>query len=305
MRYILKRALAIIPSLFLAIVLIYVICSILPGDSSYILLGDGATIADLSGVRPQSGFAEYLVDMLTLDFGTSTFGSEQVGSLIRSHLWPTVALSLFSLLFTLLITLPLVYIPLLTGGRVSKGISSVLSVISLSLPSFVIGFALMLLLAVKLGLLPVAGYVQLLRSPSLFIRSLILPSLTLGFMHSGYLVRQLSSSLERELSAPYISTAAAKGESRAKIILYEATVNVMPELVTLLFQSLLVFLTSSAAVELIFSIPGLGYLTVQCIARRDVMTLSALVVIATFFSLVISFVSDVLYMVLDRRLADE
>ena len=115
----------------------------------------------------------------------------------------------------------------------------------------------------------------------------------------------MKSSLKRELGKNYIRFARAKGVREDKIIVKEAGKNILPELITALSQSFIAFLCASAAVEYVFSIPGLGALVVTSIARRDLQVVEAIVMLSSIFVVFINFLVEVIYVLIDRRVIEE
>ena len=131
---------------------------------------------------------------------------------------------------------------------------------------------------------------------------MILPVTACALLHCGLFIRMMVSSMERELGKPYSRQLFAKGLSRSAIVRVHSMKNVRGEVFTLLAQSFISLFCSTAAVENIFSIPGLGSLTVSAIARRDVNTLSALVTLGAFVSLIATTFADIVCSADDRRL---
>lgn len=306
-RYIVKRILSIIPLLLALSLVVFLFSSSLKGSGAYSLLGDEASAEEVSILEKQMGlegnilerYIRYLGKVITFDFGRSTFGGERVSTLILNHLPVSIALALFSIFFMTVITLSSVYI-VLRHKSFNQGFS-ILSLLSLSLPPFVFALLLILLFSVLLPIFPVAGYVSFFDNPILSLRTLFLPALTLGFMHSGLVMRYLRQSATEELFKDYAKLALAKGQSKRGVLLIHIWRNMQGETLTLFSQSFLVFLFSSAAIEYLFAIPGLGNLAVTSIARRDVITMQALVLLSAFTNVVVSLIVDLLYVYLDRR----
>ena len=135
------------------------------------------------------------------------------------------------------------------------------------------------------------------------MKSLILPSVSLGFLHSGLIMRMLYSSMQHELGQAYIRQVRAKGVSERQVLLKHVLPNVMSQMTVLVMQSFVVLFTSSAAVEYIFSVPGLGALTVSAIGRRDFNTIVALVLLGTLASSISSGLGDLISDSRDRRVS--
>ena len=239
-------------------------------------------------------YTQWLGRVLRLDFGQSSFGSQSVASLIAQRIPLSLTLAFFSLVFAFLFSFFITGMAVIRKRKSAVLIYETVSLISLSLPSFVISLLLILLFSVKLGLLPSGGFVHFTQDPAGFFKSLILPSLSLGFMHSGLFMRLMKSSLEREMQLSYITLAKAKGLRESAVVIIHAGVNVLNEILTLGFQSFISLFTSGAAVEYIFSLPGIGALTVSAIGRRDINTVTALVLIGAALSIAASTAADII-----------
>lgn len=301
-RYIARRLITI-PLLLVAVSFaVYLIMQLMVGDGSFFLLGgDAYTSQALSlSLSAHEGYFAFLSRILSGDFGRSLQGFD-VLSLILSRIAPTLSLAIFSLIFTLIFSLMAVYLSYATRSRVVRFIVDAFCLFSLSFPSFIVGFILLLIFSAGLSLLPVAGYVSFFESPFRFLSSLLLPSVTLGIMHSGFIIKLMKSSLSREMGKDYVRLALAKGKSRNAVLFHEAGANILPEVVTAIAQSFITFLCSSAAVEYVFSIPGLGSLVVSSIARRDIAVLEALVLLSALIVAIVNFLSDIAYALFDRR----
>lgn len=304
-RYVVRR-LIVIPFLLIAISLaVYLMMQLLPGDGRFFLLGGDAYAAEAGSLELQGeGYFSFLSRILHGDFGISLQGFP-VLDLIISRLAPTFSLAIFSLAVTVLFSFALVYISFRYRNRLTYILVEIFCLFSMSFPAFITGFILLLIFSVGLSILPVAGYVPFLTSPAGFFRSLILPSLTLGIMHSGFTIRLMRSSLSRELGRDYVRLARAKGVGEDVILVREAGANILPELITALSQSLITFLCASAAVEYVFSIPGIGSLVVSSIARRDLAVLEALVLLSALLVALVNLATDILYAVFDRRVVQD
>lgn len=306
-RYIAKRILSIIPLLLALSLVVFLLSSSLEGSGAYSLLGDEASAEEISLLEKQMGlegniferYIHYLGKVFSFDFGISSFGGEKVSTLIIKRFPVSFALSLFSLFFMGIITLSSVYL-VLRHRSFNPGFS-LLSLLSLSFPPFVFALMLILLFSVFIPIFTVAGYVSFFSNPLLSLRSLFLPALSLGFMHSGLVMRYLRQSASEELFKDYAKLALAKGQSERGVLLLHIWRNMQGEALTLFSQSFLVFLFSSAAIEYLFAIPGLGNLAVMSIARRDVVTMQALVLLSAFLNVLVSLIVDLLYAYLDRR----
>lgn len=272
---------------------VYVAITFLPGSRAQLIMGDGVAESSYQSLHTQeTGYFEWLWRILHLDFGHSSFGGQDVASLVAGRIPASLQLALLSIIVALAISTCVVGLSLLHRNAFTTFLYEGLSLASLSLPSFIVALSMILVFSVSLGLLPSGGYVRFTRSPIDCIASLAMPAVCLGFIHSGLLMRMMHSSLERELRRSYVTLARAKGLGEGRVIGIHAGVNILGEMTTLTAQSLVTIFSSSAALEYVFSIPGLGALAVTAIARRDMPTLAAIVMLAAFLSLVTSFICD-------------
>ena len=273
---------------------VYAAITYLPGSRAQMLMGEAVGESAYQRMAaPHVGYLEWLWRTVHLDFGVSSFGSQDVSSLIAGRIGASLLLSLLSLALALVISYAVVRLALQHRNPFTSALYETLSLTSLSLPSFILSLALVLVFSVGLGLLPSGGYVRFHDNPVGCLASLAMPAISLGFAHSGLFMRMMHSSFERELSRPYVMLARAKGLSEGRVFALHAGVNILDEMTTLCAQSLVTIFSSSAAVEYIYSIPGLGALTVTAIARRDMPTLAALVMLASFSSIVLSTACDI------------
>lgn len=298
-----RKALWAILMLLLVSAAVWAMAVAAPGGRAAALLGDVSEEDLASFGDDYPGYFEWLGKAVRLDFGQSSFGGEGAASLVLSRVFPSLVLSLSSLVFALVFTCALVAWAEVGSSRAAKWVRDILPLVSLSSPGFALAILLVMVFSLQLGLLPPGGWTSPSEDFSRFLSQMVLPTISLGFLHSGLLVRMATSSLKRELSENYANEARAKGAGEASVVFLHCGRNILPEMLTLSFQSLASMFTSSAAVETVFSIPGLGSLAVAALARRDANTLVALVMAGSVFTCLCSFLADVLSAAADRRLS--
>ena len=296
------RLLSLVLTLLIISVVVYAIMLVVPGDRAQLIMGDAvaqSSYSMLSDQRPS--YLKWLASVVRLDFGQSAFASQSVAQLISSRIGVSLCLAILSLAMALLIAFAVVALALMWPNAFTQALYKTLSTLSLSLPSFVLSLVLVLVFPLGLGVLPSGGYVAAREDFGLWLTHMVLPVLSLGFMHSGLFMRLAFSSLRREEGKSYMRLVAAKGSGRGRALFIHGGGNILGELLTLASQSLVSLFTSSAAVESVFSIPGLGSLTVSAIARRDMATLMALVMLGAFFSALVGALADTAAALRDRR----
>lgn len=299
----LKRIFSVVLTMLAVSFIVFLAMRLIPGSRSQLVMGDAVSQSSYSMIQEENlDYFQWLVRTLRLDFGKSAFGSQSVSSLILERTGASLILALLSLLVAFFIAWGLSCFFVICSNRVTKAVYECLTLLGMSLPSFVLSLLLVIVFSVTLGWLPSGGYVSPDEDFALFLRSMILPVTACALLHCGLFIRMMVSSMERELAKPYSRQLLAKGLSRSAIVRVHSMKNVRGEVFTLLAQSFISLFCSTAAVENIFSIPGLGSLTVSAIARRDVNTLSALVTLGAFVSLIATTFADIVCSADDRRL---
>lgn len=307
--FIVKRVLSIIPVLIIVSVVIFSVVHLTPGDPAASILGDEAIAEDIAALRERMGLDKPVVEqyfvwmgnILHGDFGMSVAGNETVANLLKSHWEPTISLALFSTVIALGIAIPLGILAARNKGTaIDSGISA-LSLMGISFPSFLLGLFLMMVFAVKLKLLPVSGYKTLSDGFVPHIRSLVLPGIALGFMHSALLMRMTKASMLEVLNSDYVKMAKAKGVKEFLLVAKHAFRNALIPVITTVGQSIVGALAGAAVVESMFAIPGMGQLMVNSIGRRDYYVIQAIVLIIACINVLVNLLVDLLYGIADPR----
>lgn len=308
-KFIVKRILSVIPVLVIVSVVIFSIVHLTPGDPAASILGDEATPEDIEALRVRMGLDKPVVEQYFIwinnvlhgDFGMSVAGNEPVADMIGSHWEPTISLAIFSTIFALLLAVPLGILAARNKGTaVDSGVTAV-SLMGISLPSFLLGLFLMMVFAVKLKVLPVSGYKSMDDGLIPHIRSLILPGVALGFMHSALLMRMTKASMLEVLGSDYIKMAKAKGVKEFFLVAKHAFRNALIPVITTVGQSIVGALSGASVVEYMFAIPGMGQLMVNSIGRRDYYVIQAIVLIIACINVLVNLVVDLLYGISDPR----
>lgn len=308
-KFITGRILSVIPVLLIVSIVIFSVIHLTPGDPAASILGDEATAEDIAALRARMGLDKPLVEQYFVwinnifhgDFGMSVVGNETVASMLKSHWEPTISLTIFSTIIAMCVAIPLGILAARKKGTVVDSGVSALSLMGISLPSFLLGLFLMMVFAVKLKLLPVSGYKSMADGFIPHIRSLILPGVALGFMHSALLMRMTKASMLEVLNSDYIKMAKAKGVKEFFLVAKHAFRNALIPVITTVGQSIVGALAGAAVVESMFAIPGMGQLMVNSIGRRDYYVIQAIVLIVACINVLINLVVDLLYGIADPR----
>ena len=241
--YVLKRVLATIPVMIIVAVLVFALLRLAPGDPASVIAGDYATAEDIARIREQLGLNDPLLVQLWRwglqlahgDLGQAIFSRKPVSELIAQRIEPTLLLSLTTIVFSVLVAVPLGTIAAWKAGSWIDRLVMIFSVGGFSVPVFVLGYILIYLLAMKANILPVQGY----KSPFTdgigpFFLHIILPTLTLSVIFIALIARMTRASVMEVLQEDYVRTARAKGQSELKILLRHAVRNAAVPIVTVI-----------------------------------------------------------------------
>lgn len=308
-RFIAKRIISVIPVLIIVSIVIFSLIHLVPGDPATAMLGDLATEEDIAALRIRMGLDKPLIEQYFIwignifhgDFGMSVVNNETVGSLIISHIRPTISLAIYALVIAAVIAIPLGMIASRKKGSAIDHVVSVISLAGISLPSFLLGLFLMLLFSVKFRIFPVSGYKEISEGFLEHIRSLTLPAIALGFMNAALMMRMTRASMLEVLGSDYIKMAKAKGVKEFSLLAKHAFKNTLVTLITIFGQSIVQALSGAAVVESLFAVPGLGQLMVNSIGRRDYYVIQAIVLLIAVINVVINMTIDILYGFVDPR----
>lgn len=308
-RFIAKRIISVIPVLIIVSIVIFSLIHLVPGDPATAMLGDLATEEDIAALRIRMGLDKPLIEQYFIwignifhgDFGMSVVNNETVGSLIISHIRPTISLAIYALVIAAVIAIPLGMIASRKKGSAIDHVVSVISLAGISLPSFLLGLFLMLLFSVKFRIFPVSGYKEISEGFLEHIRSLTLPAIALGFMNAALMMRMTRASMLEILGSDYIKMAKAKGVKEFSLLAKHAFKNTLVTLITIFGQSIVQALSGAAVVESLFAVPGLGQLMVNSIGRRDYYVIQAIVLLIAVINVVINMIIDILYGFVDPR----
>ena len=308
--YIGRRLLATIPVLAVVAVFVFLLLRLTGGDPAAVIAGDNATSQQVAEIRARLGLDRPLVEQFVIwmssvlrgDLGESFFFKKKVVELIVERLEPTVALATCTIVLAVLTAVPLgVVAGYRRGTWIDRGVMG-LSVFGFSVPVFVIGYALIYLFAIELGWLPVQGYQRLGDGFAGFIYRLILPSVTLAVVLVALIARITRASVLEVLGADHVRTARAKGLAEPPVLLRHVLRNAAVPIVTVIGLGVALLIGGVVVTESVYSIPGLGRLTVDAVLARDYPTIQAVVLLFSVFYVLINLLVDLTYTVLDPRI---
>ena len=308
--YIAKRLLATIPVMAVVAVFVFALLRLTPGDPAAIIAGSAATSQDVANIRLKLGLDEPIVtqffvwlgNMARGDFGESFFFKRTVASLVGDRVEPTLMLSLTTIVLSVLIAVPLGVVAAYRQGTWIDRIVMGFSVLGFSVPVFVIGYVLIYIFAIELNWLPVQGYQPLREGLWGCLQRLILPSVTLSVIYVALIARITRTSVLEVLGEDYIRTARAKGLTDRVVLMRHALRNASVPIVTVIGIGIALLIGGVVVTESVFSIPGLGRLTVDAVLARDYPTVQAVILLFSFVYVLINLLVDVSYTALDPRI---
>ena len=268
-----RRLLVTLPMLWFVVSIVFLLIHLVPGDPIIQMLGEGATAADVAALRHAYGldqalpvqYGRYLTGIVHADLGQSLRLQEPVLRLIAERYPYTVVLALASLAFGILLAVPAGIWAAVHRDRWQDRAVGVASLTGLSFPNFALGPILILLVSIRLGWLPVSGSGRGLG----FLSHLILPAITLGSGLAAILTRMVRTAMLEELGQDYIRTARAKGLSETAVVYRHALRNALIPILTVVGLQFGSLLAGAIVTENIFSLPGIGRLTLSAISNRD------------------------------------
>jgi len=308
--YIGRRLLATLPVMTGVAVVVFMLLRLTTGDPAAIIAGDNATSQDVAAIRSKLGLDRPIVQQFVIwvgsvlrgDLGESFFFKKQVSELIAERVEPTLALATCTLLLAVTLAVPLgVLAAWRRGTWIDRGVMG-LSVLGFSVPVFVIGYVLIYLVAIQLGWLPVQGYQRLADGFAGFIQRLILPSIALAIIYVALIARITRTSVLEVLNADHVRTARAKGLGDLTVLFRHVLRNAAVPIVTVIGLGVALLIGGVVVTESVFSIPGLGRLTVDAVLARDYPTVQAVILLFSVVYVLINLVVDLSYTFLDPRI---
>lgn len=305
-----RRIVSTIPVMGFVALFVFSLLYIAPGDPAAIIAGDQASLEDIERIRASLGldrpfivrFLDWLWHILTGDLGTSIFTNLPVTSMIAQRIEPTLSLMLVTLLFAILIAIPMGVIAAWRVNTIVDRIVMSFAVLGFSLPVFVVGYLLAYIFGLQLALLPVQGYTPIAEGVWPWLQNLILPSVTLGFVYIALIARITRGAMLDVLGQDHIRTARAKGVGQTQILFLHALKNASIPVVTVIGLGIALLIGGAVVTETVFAIPGLGRLTVDAILRRDYPIIQGVVLLFSFTYVLINLGVDLLYTLLDPRI---
>ena len=305
-----RRLTALMVTLLVASLLIFLLLEILPGDPAAVILGVGAQEDTLRALRTELGldlpapvrYLNWLGEVLQGDFGRSYTYDTPVQELLLNRVELSLPLALLAILLSTGIAIPLGVFAASRHRKVADTGIMGFAQLGVAVPNFWFAILLILLFSVKLGWFSAGGFAGWDAGWFPAFKSLVLPAVALALPQAAILARVTRSSVLETVQEDYIRTARAKGLSRSQALWRHAVRNALIPVVTILGLQLSFLLAGTIIIENVFYLPGVGRLLFQAIAQRDLLVVKNLVLVLAATVVLINFLVDLLYAVLDPRL---
>ena len=319
MKYIIKKLLTLILTLFFISVLVFLIFQVIPGDPALSILGTEATEEQVEALREQLGlndpmperYFNWFTGVLTGNLGRSYRYQEslneqmEVSRLIAGKLPVTLTLAGLSLLLIIIFSIP---IGILWGGTKSRFIDGALNVLSqftMSVPSFFLGIIIIYLFGLIMRWFTPGGYISYKEDFRGYIRYMLFPAITVALPKIAMTAKFLRNSIITQLKSDYVRTAYSKGARRMRVLFVHVLRNAMIPVVTFIGVIAAEIAAGSIVVEQVFGLPGIGRLLVSSISKRDYPVVQALMLYIVFAVVIVYFIVDVLYRYIDPRVEEQ
>lgn len=309
--YLLRRSAFLLISLVVAMIVIFVLLRLLPGDPANALLSVDATHEQIAAARAQVGsdqplpqqFATWAAQMLGGDLGSSYISSRPVGTEVGARLGVTLPLALLAFVLALVLALVIGITAAVKADRWYGVVLSGFSQLGVAVPVFWVGVIVVWIFALQLGLLPSGGFPRDdWEDPADALRSLALPVITIAIVMSASISRYVRSATLDVLGSDYLRTARAGGAGLTEALLRHGVRNGSVPVIAVLGIELSTTLLGAVVVESVFTLPGLGSMLLTGIQQHDYPNIQGVLVVSTLFVLIVGFLADIAQRIVDPRL---
>jgi peptide/nickel transport system permease protein len=312
LKFLPRRLLQLLPTLFLVSVLIFGLQQLLPGDPALVMAGEERDPAVIEQIRRQYRldqplpvqYLHWIGNVLTGDLGESMRIKQPVSELIVTKLPVTVQLATMAMAFALLIGIPAGILSAVKKGSAWDVGANVFALWGLSTPNFWLGIMLIFLFSVKLGWLPASGFVSPFEDWRQSLATTVMPAFVLGNAIAAVLMRHMRSAMLQAMGSDYVRTARAKGLVEKSVVLKHALRNALTPVITLGALEFGTLLSGAVLTEQVFSIPGFGKLIVDAVFNRDYAVVQGVVLVTATVYILLNLLADVLYVLVNPRLRD-
>ena len=310
-RYIGTRVVSSIFVLWVISILSFLLMNVLPGDPSFAVTGINATPELIEFTKERLGlnlplherYGRWIFNLLQGDLGLTLVTQIPQNEIFERRVVATLELGLLSLFVVVMVAIPVGVLAALRPGSKREVTASTLMIIGNSIPEFLTGIGLVLLLGLELGLLPIVGYVPIWEDPIQNLRLMAMPVIAIALTATTLLMRQTRSAMINVLNDDYIRTARAKGLRGRAVIVRHGLRNALIPIVTVFgFQAGLIF-SGAVITESVFAIPGMGRLFVDAVViSQDFAVVQNIVMFFAAAVVLVNLVVDLSYPFLDPRI---
>lgn len=312
LRFLLRRLATLLPLVLLIVLISFLLLKLIPGDQAVMMLGIDATPERVASMRQRLGldrplheqFAFYLAGVAEGDLGRSGFLDQPVLDAVLERAPVSLMLAGLGLFWAVLLGIPAGVVAATHRGRWQDQLLMTGSLLGMSIPSFWLGLALLMMLGVWVEWLPTGGYVSPLEDVWQAFRHLLLPSLSLGLVMMAQIARMTRSAMLEVLRQDYVMVARAKGLSEARVLFRHALKNGLVGILTVIAMIFAEMLGGALVTEQIFSLPGLGQLILQAVGFRDYPTIQGTLLLVGIAYVAINLATDLAYGAIDPRVRE-
>ncbi len=302
LKYIIKRIILMIPVIIIMTLIVFSIFYFAPGDPVSRIAGPNVTPEVYESIMKKYGldqpfvvqYFRYIKSVVEGDLGVSILQDRPVIEMIRERLPVTLQIGLLGFIITFIIAIPAGVIAAVKKNTIVDYLCMSGSLLGIAIPTFWLGMLLLYVFAYKLRWFPISGYGT--------IKHLILPSFAIGLTNAAITARMVRSSMLEVLKQDYVRTARSKGLSEKTVVYRHALKNALIPIITLMGLRLGWIIGGSVALEIIFSIPGIGRLMVDAILARDYPVVQGAMIVLTSSIILANILADILYTVVDPRI---
>lgn len=308
--YIARRFLLTIPAMLAMSVIVFFIIRLVPGDPVLVILGLRSTPENVQALRRELRlddpisvqYLHWLGNVVRGDLGVDYRTHEPIRDQLLSRLPVTLEMAFLAMLMSAAMGIPLGVLAAVRRRGLAEQGSTALGLVGISIPDFWLGVMLILLMALVLGWLPSSGYVPLRESVWGNLSHMVLPALTLAVNFAAVLTRTTRGAVLEVLNKPFVQTARAKGLGERAVVLGHVLKNATIPIITVVGLQLGYALGGAIIIEQIFSLPGVGRLTLNAVLERNYPVVQGAVLLVTFLFMLTNILTDSLYAVIDPRI---
>ncbi len=309
LEFLLRRLFAALFTLVAASLVVFGVLEVLPGDPALVMLGMEAQPDTLAALRAELGldrpmwlrYAQWIGDMLSFDLGRSYAYKTEVSTMLVARLQVTVPLAIGAVSFAVVVGLPLGILAAARHNRPGDYGVMMFSQGGIAVPNFWIGLLLVLLFSLTLRWFPAGGFPGWEKDFAASLKALVLPIVALGLPEAAILARITRSAMLDTMREDYVRTARAKGVSERDVLFRHALRNALIPIITIIGLFFAFQVGGAIIIESVFYLPGVGQLIYQSINNRDLVIIKNVVILLTFFVLLINLLIDVIYVLVDPR----